>query len=43
MGEIEKALEEIIQEQLKQCKENKKVPSSDELSTIQTLKNLKSF
>lgn len=43
MEEIEKSLEEIIKEQLKQCKENGKVPSSDVLSTIQILQNLKFF
>lgn len=37
MDEIEKELTEIIKEQLKECKENKKVPSREVLDTIQTL------
>lgn len=37
MNEIEKELTEIIKEQLKECKENKKVPSREVLDTIQAL------
>lgn len=37
MEEVEKELTEIIKEQLKQCKENKKVPSREVLDTIQVL------
>lgn len=37
MEEIEKELTEIIKEQLKECKENKKVPSREVLDTIQAL------
>ena len=37
MDEIEKELTEIIKEQLKECKENKKVPSREVLDTIQAL------
>ena len=40
MEEIEKELTEIIKEQLKQCKENKKVPSREVLDTIQVLRCL---
>ncbi len=43
MGEIEKELIEIVKEQLKQCKENKTVPSSDVLDTIRTLKEINCF
>lgn len=37
MEEVEKELTEIVKEQLKQCKENKTVPSSGVLDTINTL------
>ena len=37
MEELKKELTEIIEEQLKECKENKKVPSKEVLDTIQTL------
>ena len=37
MDEIEKELTEIIKEQLKECKENKKIPSREVLDTIQAL------
>lgn len=40
MEEIEKELTEIIKEQLKQCKENKKVPSREVLDTIQVLNTI---
>lgn len=43
MEEIKKELTEIIKEQLKQCKENKKVPSKEVLDTIQILDVLNSF
>lgn len=38
MLEIEKILIEIVQEQLKQCKENKTVPSKEVLDTITIFK-----
>ena len=38
MKEIENYLIEIIKEELKQCKENKTVPSREVLDTIVTLK-----
>lgn len=41
MEEIEESLVEIIKEQLKQCKENTEVPSSDVLDTINTLISLR--
>ena len=37
MKEIEETLIEIIKEQLKQCKENKTVPSEETLDTIRIL------
>ncbi len=37
MEEVEKELIEIVKEQLKQCKENKIVPSDEMLDTIKTL------
>ena len=41
MEEIEKALEEIIKDQLGFYKENKEVPSSDVLDTIKVLCNIR--
>lgn len=40
MEEIEKSLIEILKEQLKQCKENKTVPSKEVLDTIQVFRCL---
>ncbi len=37
MEKIEVLLEELIQEQLEDCKTNKKVPSKEVLDTIETL------
>lgn len=41
MEEVRKELIEILKEQLKQCKENKTVPSKKVLDTIQTLSLIK--
>jgi hypothetical protein len=41
MEEIEKSLTEIIEEQLKQCKNSKTVPSREVLDTIHVLINIK--
>ena len=43
MEEIKSILEEIIKEQLKECKDNKKVPSKDVLDTIETLHTLETL
>ena len=40
MEEVQDDLKEVILEQLKQCKENKTVPSKELLSTIITLNNI---
>lgn len=37
MEELKSKLIEIVKEQLKQCEENKTVPSKEVLDTIQTL------
>lgn len=41
MEEIENILIGIVKEQLRQCEENKTVPSREVLDTITTLVNLK--
>lgn len=43
MEEIKEQLEQIIQEQLKTCNENKTVPSSDVLDTIRTYSHLNQY